>query len=96
MADVPVQGFRKYWRQKLASPKSQCLAITNKYPEAASVVRLLNVLNDIEILAGYAPAKRRESSEWTSIVNRPAENGGNFCKDLDGKPFLALFTACTR
>jgi hypothetical protein len=33
--------------------------------------------------------KEGESSEWTSIVNRPVENGGNFCKDLDGKPFFS-------
>jgi hypothetical protein len=35
----PEPGFRKYWRQKLASLKSECRAITNKYSEAASVVR---------------------------------------------------------
>jgi hypothetical protein len=56
MADVPVPGFRKYWTQKLASLKSQCHAITSKYPEAASVVQ--------------QPAEVGDSSEWASIVNR--------------------------
>jgi hypothetical protein len=37
MVDVPEQGFWKYWRQELSLLKSECHAITNKYPEAASV-----------------------------------------------------------
>jgi hypothetical protein len=52
MADMPEPGFRKYWRQELSSLKSECHAITNKYPEAASVVQEVHkVLSDIEILA---------------------------------------------
>jgi hypothetical protein len=43
MAEVPVPGFRKYWAQKLASHKSECHAITNKYPEAASEVQQVRV-----------------------------------------------------
>jgi hypothetical protein len=61
MADVPVTGFRKYWRRKLASLKSQYHAITNKYQEASSVVQVYDV-NDVEILAGCIPAKVGESS----------------------------------
>jgi hypothetical protein len=52
MADVTEPGFRKYWREKLSSLKSQCHDITNKYPEATSVVQqACKVLSDIEILA---------------------------------------------
>jgi hypothetical protein len=39
MADIPVPGFLKYWTQKLALLKSECHAIVDKYPEAASVVQ---------------------------------------------------------
>jgi hypothetical protein len=75
MADVSVPGFRKYWTQKLASLKSECHAITNKYPEAASVVQQVHkLLSDIEILAGCTPDKVGKSSEWTSIMNSAEEN----------------------
>jgi hypothetical protein len=74
MVDVPVSGFRKSWAQKLASPKSECHAITNTYPEAASVVQqVYRVVGDIENLAGKALAKVGESSEWTSIVDSAYE-----------------------
>jgi hypothetical protein len=76
MADVPEPGFRKYWRQKLSSLKSQY-----HYPEAASVVpQAYKVLSDIEILARYTPAKVGESSEWTTVVNSAEENIANFAK----------------
>jgi hypothetical protein len=39
VADVPVPGFRQYWTQKLPSLKSEYHTITNKFPEAASVVQ---------------------------------------------------------
>jgi hypothetical protein len=82
MVDVPVLGFQKYWRQKLASLKSECHAIMNEYLEAASVV-----LSDIEILAEYTPTKAGEIS-----VNSAEENRANFCKGLEGKPlFNALY-----
>jgi hypothetical protein len=61
-ADVPVPGFWKYWKQKLAMLKSECHAITNKYPEAASVIQQVYD-NDIAILAGCIPAKIGEGSE---------------------------------
>jgi hypothetical protein len=51
IADIPVLGNQTYYRQKLASLISQCHAIINKYPEAASVLQVDKVLNDIEILA---------------------------------------------
>jgi hypothetical protein len=63
----------------------------SKYSEAASVVQVYKVLNDIEIIPGCTPAKVGESSEWTSIVNS-AGNIANFCKTLDGNPlFSALY-----
>jgi hypothetical protein len=92
MADVLVLGFRKYWRQKLALLKSECHAITKKYPEAASVVQqVYKAISDTEILAGCTGAKVGESSKCTSIVSS-AENTANFCRGLDGKPlFIALY-----
>jgi hypothetical protein len=58
MADVPVPVFRKYWTQKLASLKSECHAITNKHPKAATVVQqVYKIHTDIENLAGYTAAK---------------------------------------
>jgi hypothetical protein len=63
MVDIPVLGFWKYWTQKLASLKSECHAIMNKYPEAASVVQqVCGVLSDIENFARCTPAKVGESS----------------------------------
>jgi hypothetical protein len=83
--------FRKYWRQKLASLKSECNVITNRYPEAASLVEVYKELNDIKILAGSTPAKVGEGCEWTSIVNSAEENRANVCKALYRKPrFSAL------
>jgi hypothetical protein len=74
----------------MASSNSQCHAITNKYPEADSVVQQVHkVLDDIETLAGCTPAKVGGSPEWTTVVNS-AENRTNFCKGLDGK---LLFSA---
>jgi arabinogalactan endo-1,4-beta-galactosidase len=62
IADVPEPGFRKYWRQKLSSLKSQYRDITNKYPEAASVVQqVYKVLRDIEILSRHTPAEMGEA-----------------------------------
>jgi hypothetical protein len=97
MADVTEPGFRKYWRQKLSLLKSQCHDITNKSPEAASVVKqVYKVFSDIEILAKCTPAKVGQSSKWTSIVSSAEENRGNFCKILEGKPlFSALYGICT-
>jgi hypothetical protein len=92
-ADVTEPGFRKYWREKLSSLKSQCHDITNKYLEAASVVQGYRVLSDIEILAKCTSAKVGESSEWTSIVSSAEENRANFCKIREGKPlFSALYS----
>jgi hypothetical protein len=81
MADIPVPGFRKYWRQKLASLKSECNVITNTYPEAVSVYK---ELTGTEILGGCTPAKVGEGCEWTSIVNSVEEN-----RALDGKPLFS-------
>jgi hypothetical protein len=52
IADVTESGFRKYWRQALSSLKPESHAITNKYPEAVSVIQQVHkVTSDIEILA---------------------------------------------
>jgi hypothetical protein len=81
MADVPVPGFRKYWKQTLAYLNSQCHAITNKYPETGTVVQQRHKIpNHSEILAGCIPAKVGESSEWMTIVNSVEENRANFAK----------------
>jgi hypothetical protein len=64
MAVVIKPEFREYWRQMLSSLKSQCHDITNKYPEAASVMQQVHkVISDIEILAKCTPAKVGKSSE---------------------------------
>jgi hypothetical protein len=74
MGDIPVLGFRKYWTHKLASLKSECHTIMNKYPKAASVVQqVYKVLIDIENLARCTLPKVGESSEWTSVVNSAEE-----------------------
>jgi hypothetical protein len=58
LADVQEPGFRKYWREKRSSLKSQHRDMRNKYPEAALVIQqAYKVLSDIEILARYTPAK---------------------------------------
>jgi hypothetical protein len=85
MADVPEPRCRKYWRQKLSSLKSKHNDITNKYPEAASVVQqAYKVLSDIESLGRYTPAKVGERCERTTTVNSAEETRANFCKILDG------------
>jgi hypothetical protein len=45
--------------------------------------------SDIEILARCTPAKVKEGSEWTTIVNSAEENRANFCKTLNGKPLFS-------
>jgi hypothetical protein len=93
MADVPIPGVQNHWTQNLASLNPHCHAITNKYPEAGSVVQqVYKVLNEIEIIAGCAPAKEGESPEWNTIVNCADKNRINFCKILDGKPHLRPLT----
>jgi hypothetical protein len=59
MKDAPVSGFRKFWRQKLASLKYERHAITNKYTEAIAVVQ--KELGDVENLARCKPAKVGET-----------------------------------
>jgi hypothetical protein len=97
MAEVAEPVFRKYLREKLSSLKSQYHDITNKYPEAASVVQQVYiVLSDNEILAKCTQAKVGEGSEWTSIVSSAEKNRANFCKILNGKPlFSALYGTYT-
>jgi hypothetical protein len=78
LANVPEPGFQKEWRQKLP-PKSECHAITNKYPEADSVVQQIRkLLSGIEILAKCRPARVGESSQWTTIMNSAEENRTKF------------------
>jgi hypothetical protein len=97
MTDVTIPGFRKYWTQKLASLNCQCHAITNKCPEAGSVVQEVHkLLHDTVILAGCTPAKVEEISEWTFIVNSAEENRTKFGKVGGGRRFLLRFTACAR
>jgi hypothetical protein len=96
MMDVPGLEFWKYWRQQLASLKSEFYAITNKHPEAASIVQQVRrVLSDTEILAACTPAEVGTSSEWTSIVNS-VEKRSTFIKVYMGSCFLAPFTAYTQ
>jgi hypothetical protein len=90
MADVPEPGVPKYWRQVLSSLKSESRAITNKYPEAASVVQEVHkVISDIEILAKCTWARVGESYQWTTVVTSAEENRAKFCKHLDRKPLFS-------
>jgi hypothetical protein len=58
VAEVQIPGFWKYWTQKLASLKTECHVIMNKYPEAASVMLYVyKVLTGIENLARCTPTK---------------------------------------
>jgi hypothetical protein len=62
MMDVPLLGFWKYWTQKLASLKSECYAIMNRYPEAGYVVQeVYKVLSDLENCAGCTLAEVGEA-----------------------------------
>jgi hypothetical protein len=88
----PNTGIPKYWTKKLASLKSECRAIMNKYPEAASVVQqVYKVLSDTENIAGCTPAKVGESIEWSSTVNSAEENRAKICKALGGNPILNIY-----
>jgi hypothetical protein len=61
------------------SLKSECHAITNKYPEAVSVVQqVYELLSDTENLAGRTPAKVGYRSELTCLVNSAEENKAHF------------------
>jgi hypothetical protein len=69
--------------------KSECHAITNRYPEAASVLQqVYKALSDIEDLAGCTMAEVGESSEWAFVINR-----ANYCKALGGKLLFNAFYA---
>jgi hypothetical protein len=81
MANVTVPGFRQYWAQKLASLKSVSHVITNKHPEAASVMQQVYKLpSDAENLAESTLAKVGERSEKTYIMNSAVENKATFVK----------------
>jgi hypothetical protein len=59
MVYIQVLGFWKYWTQKLASLRSECHAITNKCPEAASVVQqAYRVLCNTKKLDRCTPTKQ--------------------------------------
>jgi hypothetical protein len=76
---------------ELLETEASITEITNKCPEAASVLRGYRELSYTKILAGSTPTKVGESSEWT-IVNSAEENRANICKAPNGKPlFSALF-----
>jgi hypothetical protein len=66
--------------------------MTDKYPEAVSVVQQVNkMISDFEILSKLTSARVGGISQWTTIV-KSAENRVTFCKFLDGNPlFSALY-----
>jgi hypothetical protein len=79
MADILEPGYRKYWRQALQSLKSESHAITNEYPEAASVVQQVHkVTGDIEVFAKCTSARAEENSQWTTIVYNAEKNRAKF------------------
>jgi hypothetical protein len=61
----PRTRIKEILETKLSSLNSQCHAIRNKNPEAATVVQQVHkMLSGIEILAECAPAEVEESSLW--------------------------------
>jgi hypothetical protein len=68
-----------------------------QYPDMdAQLKQTLQVLGDIDAVAGNTPASVGESAEWAAIVNDAEENGANYCKDLHAKPlFSALYGTYT-
>jgi hypothetical protein len=86
MADVLEPGFRK----------CQCHAITNKYPETASIVQVHKVFSNIVNLVECTPAKLGKISEWTTVVNSAEEDRSSFCKVLDGKLLFSVLYSMDR
>jgi hypothetical protein len=94
MGDVPVPGYETFWTNKVSALKSEYQTIVQQYPEADTRLKyLLQVLGDIEDVAGHTPATVGESEEWAAIVNAAEENGASYCKGLHGKPLLVPCTA---
>jgi hypothetical protein len=95
--DFPVPGYQIFSTNKRSTLKSQHQTLVQQYPHADTQLKqLLNLLGDIENLAGQAPATVGESAEWAAIVNAAEGNGVSYCKGLHGKPrFSALYGTYT-
>jgi hypothetical protein len=91
MANVPVPGYQKFWKDKRATLREEQQSVA-KYPDAeAQLKQLFKILCAIEVVAGQTPASGwGRKFEWTSIVNTAEDNRASCCKVLTGK---ALFSA---
>jgi hypothetical protein len=75
MADVPVQGYQKFWTGKRTSVKADYQLLVAKHSDAeVQLKQLFKILCGIEGIAGYTPASVGESVEWTSVVNTAEDN----------------------
>ena len=97
MVAIPVPGYRTHWTTKRQTLKSQYQQPVGEFPEAeAQLKQLLQVLRDIEDVAGCTPAPVGDSEQWSSIVSETDENGQNYCQALTGKTlFSALYGTYT-
>jgi hypothetical protein len=97
MGDVPVPGYETLRTNKLCALKSEYHTLVQQYPEAdAKLKQLLQVLGDIEDMAGHIPASVGNSAKWAAIVNAAEENGASYWKGLHGKTlFNALYDIYT-
>jgi hypothetical protein len=70
MAGVPVPAYQKFWVDKRASLKTAYKGLSATHPHAVPfMLKLFQVLCDIEDIDGLTPASVGESKEWAAIVN---------------------------
>jgi chaperonin cofactor prefoldin len=64
MGEVPVSGYQTFWTNKLPTLKSEYQTLLQQYPEAETQLKqLLQVLGDIEDVAGHTLASVAESAD---------------------------------
>jgi hypothetical protein len=93
MADVPVPGYQPFWTNTRSVLKSEYHSLIGQYSDSdAQLIKLFNVLGDIEGVAAYTPASVGNSEQRSAIVNSAEENRQNPYKALNGKTlFSALY-----
>jgi hypothetical protein len=54
MADVPLPGYQKFWKDKKTTLRAEHQSLVAKYPNAETQLKqLFRILCDIEVVAGY-------------------------------------------
>jgi hypothetical protein len=70
MAEVPVLGYQKFWKNKQRTLKSEYHILVGQDPDADTQVKqVFKVLWDIEDLTGYTTASVGGSVQCTPIIN---------------------------